>query len=62
MGGLQYCECPPQFILEGVDGFGCDDAHDLYYYVFLGYEHVVRSILGQFIPRHHFFYASGEGG
>jgi hypothetical protein len=52
----------PQFILKGVDGFGRDDAHDLHYYIFLGYKHVVRSILEQFIPRHHFFYASGEGG
>ncbi len=30
MGGLQYGEGSTEFILEGVDGFGSYDTHDLY--------------------------------
>ncbi len=26
MGGLQYCECPTQFVFEDVNRFGSDDA------------------------------------
>jgi hypothetical protein len=43
--GLQDHEYPPNFILEVVDGFGCDDACNLRDGVLLGSNDLVRSIL-----------------
>ncbi len=48
MGAFYNGECPPEFILEGINGFGCDDARDLCDGVLLGSEHFVRSVFGQF--------------
>jgi hypothetical protein len=48
MGGLQYGEGSTEFILEGVDGFGSYDIHDLCYGICLGDEYFLRLILGQF--------------
>ncbi len=45
MVGLQYREGAAQFVLEGVNGFGCDDARDLHYDVFLCNKHVVCTVL-----------------
>jgi len=38
----------PQLVFESVDGFGCDDARDPCYRIFLGDEHFVRSAFGGF--------------
>jgi len=48
MGGLQFCECPPQLVFESVDGFGHDDARDPRYRIFLSDEHFVRPAFGGF--------------
>ncbi len=36
MGGLQYGEVSPEFILEGINGFGNYDTRDLCYGLFWG--------------------------
>jgi hypothetical protein len=48
MGAFYDGECPPKFVLKGIDGFWCDDARDLCAGVLLGNKHFVRSIFGRF--------------
>ncbi len=61
MGAFYDGECPPEFVLEGIDGFGCDDARDLCDCVLLSNKRFVRSVFGQF-GQHRSNFASGEGG
>ena len=56
MGGLQFCESPPELVFESVDGFGCDDARDPHYHVFLDDEHFLLICLPSFVN------ASGDVG
>ncbi len=48
MGAFYNGEFPPEFVLEGIDGFGCDDARDLCDGVLLGNKHFVCSVFGRF--------------
>jgi hypothetical protein len=61
MGAFYDGKCPPEFVLKGINGFGCDDARDLPDGVLLGNKHFVRSVFGRF-GRHRSDFASGEGG
>jgi hypothetical protein len=46
MGAFYDGECPPEFAIKGINGFGCDDARDLCDGILLGNEHFVRFVFG----------------
>ncbi len=48
MGAFYDGECPPEFVLEGMDEFGCDDARDLCDGILLGNKQFIRFVFGRF--------------